>query len=427
LIGDAYKKKINVWPKISANDGPALRKFSDFLENCNAAMITIPYLSVLDGPDENQRILKKLPVHLVSRWSRIVDNWLSQDDEEIQSGLKENGATIKPKYPLFKEFCKFLQREDHIACKPVTSMRPWRDNCKKETRNRGGFGVGSRSFAARAGEEAKGSQEDKNSDQQVKEEDHRPKQDPKTIKCIYCKENHELDTCSKFKDIRLTERKSFIKIKGLCWGCLKWGHIRKNCKRRNTCTECKRVHPTCLHEFELKREDSNEDAKDSSGKRVSNCVEVRSTIITDDCGTHSLIVPVLLYHENNPGKKRMVYALLDDQSDACFVKETTVHAFGTSGPDVKLKLSTVPAEEVVCCQRISGLIVRGVNEETEIHLPKTYTRTIIPARTGQIPRCQTAERWTHLSVIAPKMIPYQNNVEVGLLIGLTCSKAIKPK
>ena len=123
----------------------------------------------------------------------------------------------------------------------------------------------------------------------------------------------------------------------------------------------------------------------------------------------------------------MVYALLDDQSDACFVKETTVHAFGTSGPDVKLKLSTVPAEEVVCCQRISGLIVRGVNEETEIHLPKTYTRTIIPARTGQIPRCQTAERWTHLSVIAPKMIPYQNNVEVGLLIGLTCSKAIKPK
>jgi hypothetical protein len=53
-----------------------------------------------------------------------------------------------------------------------------------------------------------------------------------------------------------------------------------------------------------------------------------------------------LYHENNPGKKRMVYALLDDH--ACFVKETTVHTLGTSGPDVKLKLSTVLAEEVVC-------------------------------------------------------------------------------
>jgi hypothetical protein len=59
----------------------------------------------------------------------------------------------------------------------------------------------------------------------------------------------------------------------------------------------------------------------------------------------------------------MVYALLDDQSDACFVKETAVHALGTSGPDVKLKLSAVLAEEVVCCQGISGLIVRGVNEE----------------------------------------------------------------
>ena len=240
----------------------------------------------MDGPGENQRILKKLPVHLVSRWSRIVDNWLSQDDEEIQSGLKENGVTNKPKYPPFKEFCKFLQREARIACNPETSMpmRPWRDNGRGDTRNRGGFGVGSRSFAAGVCEEAKGSQEDKNSDQQVKEEDHRPKQDPKTIKCIYCKENHELDTCSKFKDIRLTERNSFIKTKGLCWGCLKWGHIRKNCKRRKTCTECKRVHPTCLHEFEFKREDSNEDAKQKKAlESVSQIVskfEVQELLMT---------------------------------------------------------------------------------------------------------------------------------------------------
>ena len=222
--------------------------------------------------------------------------------------MKENGVTIKPKYPPFREFCKFLQREAHIACKPVTSMRPWRDNDQKDTYNLGGFAVGFRSLDA--GEEAKGSQEDRNSDRQAKEEDHRPKQGPKTTKCICCKENHEHDTCSKFKYIPLTERKSFIKTKGLCWGCLKLGHIRTNCKRRKTCTECKRVHPTCLHEFELKCEDSNEGEKESSGNRVSNCVEIPSTRITDDCGTHSLIVPVWLYHENSAGKKRMVYALL---------------------------------------------------------------------------------------------------------------------
>jgi hypothetical protein len=39
-------------------------------------------------------------------------------------------------------------------------------------------------------------------------------------------------------------------------------------------------------------------------------VEVASKRITDDRGTHSLIVPVWLYHESSAGKKRMVYALL---------------------------------------------------------------------------------------------------------------------
>lgn len=61
-----------------------------------------------------------------------------------------------------------------------------------------------------------------------------------------------------------------------------------------------------------------------------------------DHGTsHSLIVPVWLHHEENPESKIKVYALLDEQSDACFVKESTLNAIGMDGPDVQLELSTV--------------------------------------------------------------------------------------
>ena len=44
-------------------------------------------------------------------------------------------------------------------------------------------------------------------------------------------------------------------------------------------------------------------------------------------------------------KKLLTYALLDEQSDACFVKED-LGRFDVDGPEVELKLSTVLAEEV---------------------------------------------------------------------------------
>ena len=66
LVSHAYRKKIDEWPKISANDGTSLRRFSDFLEHCCTAMGQIKYLNVLDDLEENQKILKKLPVILLT-------------------------------------------------------------------------------------------------------------------------------------------------------------------------------------------------------------------------------------------------------------------------------------------------------------------------------------------------------------------------
>ena len=40
----------------------------------------------------------------------------------------------------------------------------------------------------------------------------------------------------------------------------------------------------------------------------------------DSSGMHSLIVPVWLHHRNDTNNRLLTYALLDEQSDACFVK-----------------------------------------------------------------------------------------------------------
>ena len=80
LVAEAYRKKINEWPKIPPNDGTSLCKFSDFLIHCQTAMNTVRYLKVLNDPDENQRMVRKLRRYLIDRWSREVDRWLNKDN-----------------------------------------------------------------------------------------------------------------------------------------------------------------------------------------------------------------------------------------------------------------------------------------------------------------------------------------------------------
>ena len=80
LVANAYRKKIGEWPKIPPNDGA--RQFSDFLVLCQTAMRTVKYLNVRDDPDENQRMVQKLPRYLIDRWSREVDHWLNRDEEQ---------------------------------------------------------------------------------------------------------------------------------------------------------------------------------------------------------------------------------------------------------------------------------------------------------------------------------------------------------
>ena len=61
--------------------------------------------------------------------------------------------------------------------------------------------------------------------------------------------------------------------------------------------------------------------------------------------SHSLIVPVWVHHESAPEEEVLVYALLDEQSDACFMKSTVANALNLEGMEVNLKLSTMLGEE----------------------------------------------------------------------------------
>ena len=138
LVSNAYRRKISEWPRILPKDGPGLRRFSAFLQHCHTAMHSIKYLEVLNDPEENQRMLRKLPNHLVSRWSRIVHKWIEDEREEGQGRealgppeVNNTNNAREAKYPPFKEFCRFLKTEARVACNPIISLQATKEEGSK--------------------------------------------------------------------------------------------------------------------------------------------------------------------------------------------------------------------------------------------------------------------------------------------------------
>ena len=110
-----------------------------------------------------------------------------------------------------------------------------------------------------------------------------------------------------------------------------------------------------------------------------------------------------------------------------FIKTSALKKLNVSAPEVHVKLSTVLAEEDITSEKIAGLVVRGVNKSTNICLPRTYRRDIIPARWSQIPRPETTCKWPHLRGIADNLMPCKEEIDVALLLGINSACGIKPR
>ena len=265
-------------------------------------------------------------------------------------------------------------------------------------------------------------------------------------KCPLCHRDHALERCHDFKKKRLEDRIEFIKAKGLCFGCLKSGHLSISCQSRLSCDECDKLHPTLLHSTgpirrRSKANTSNRPAEvpspinSSSGSSASNkeCANANASVCTSAFSSNgefitSMVVPVVLHHKDNPSVEMKTYALLDNGSDSTFIKSSTLRKLDVDGPQMTLKLNTMYGQSEIVVKKIEGLIVQHVTKTTApVALPKAYSRDFIPLKRNQIPTREIASKWPHLRQIKDQLLPLQKDMEVGLLIGCNCPKAIKPR
>ena len=395
-IAQAYKTELSRWPSIKPGDGPALRRFSDFLNHCRCAIETTKYLDSLNSADENQKLLKKLPRYLADRWNRIVDRWLFGTEADRE----EHGDLYVGTFPPFAEFSKFIANESRIACGP--GLIGISNSNEKIS-----YAENQRSKSARilATSTASGPSITSSASETATRKPY----------CNVCAADHFAEDCEMFRNMKIEERREVAKRKGFCFKCLRKGHLVKECRRTGSSLLFKDLPET-------KKSETKESKKSEEANAISYTIAVKN-----DEQFHSPIVPVVIYHKDQPSKAVKTYALLDNQSNACFITDTLVKQFDVRREAVSLNLTTMSETKPIDSEIVHGLVIRGVEEENEVVLPGAYTRTTIPVEQEQIPKPETVKVWPHLKDVAEKLQPFNNKWEVGLLIGFNCSAALLPR
>ena len=416
-ISEAFRTKLDAWPKVHNKDKKGLRNLSDFLLQCQAAAEEMEDLKILDDMREIKKITAKLPDWMVHAWNR-----------KIAKVKKDKG-----RYPKFKEFASFVGEESEILNDPILSSDPLSGQMPM---------AGMRQQNQR--------QKDSAQFQRTVFNTHQNELPKSSTDCLFCKrQNHTLNECRGFMRKQLTERKDYIKKEGLCFACLKRGHMSKQCTNRSDCKKCQKRHPTSLHDDERGEWKKQEDKKyptDLQANRLSpggqslsaqqqmvkeqekeeRNATCRKVFSRKENRLTSMAVPVFLSYEENPDHEILIYALLDTMSDSTFVLNTVAEDLQTSSESAILRLTTMTDSSVtVSCQKYSNLRVRGFRSEKTISLPVTYSRDHIPLDDDHIPTPETVRHWPHLSRLESLLVPRQD-CPVGLLIGYNCPRALAP-
>ena len=311
VVSEDYKKRLRNWRQINEGDSKGLREFSDFLIRCEEAMKSMKSMSELDSTQILQSISAKLPSYSGIKWWRFAHEAQVKDKKLVG----------------FKDFTNFVKQEAELANDPIFSPNvlkrerkrnsPTRDNNQLLNPTPQGGSDPSQSFATSTNL-AKGS-----------EQIQLPPTRVRPPLCPICEDKHFIAKCPTFIKATADKRFEMLKKLRLCFSCLKSNHVSS--EYRSTCDKCSKQHHTLLHGSTPKQSPSTGSprgppeqsqpqpppADESANSNATSTVNSTAGVLSS--ATTCRIVPVVLYHKDNPSNEVKTYALLDDASDTTFI------------------------------------------------------------------------------------------------------------
>lgn len=409
-IAEAYIKEALDWQTIKSEDGAALQSFALFLTGCSNAMTDISYMEDLDNTANIKALANKLPYKLKEIWRKSACDLQERTKKRVKFKDFVNFVNHQVKYilhPLYGNINETVTREpfrqkakpqyvETLKSKKVftTAVSPRTDNIIK---------TGNDKHAAL-------------NTQTV---------DAHSKPCVFCKgEQHCLSVCRKLKSKLHKEKIDFLRSKGLCFACLKHGHMSSSCKEKLQCQLCSRLHPTLLHmSFKVSQDETTKESCEQQSIS-SALVQMMKTVGVTGAGKEDCvlsIVPVRVKAKKGT-KAVTTYAFLDPGSSATFATESLINQLTVNGHNTSIMLRTMGNEAVVNTCVVKGLEISSLDGNQFIDLSEVYSQNTIPVTKDNIPCQEDIKRWPHLKDVKLPTI----QAEVGLLIGANVPKAMEP-
>ena len=234
-----------------------------------------------------------------------------------------------------------------------------------------------------------------------------------------------------FQSKPLKERFEILKRNKLCFRCCSLKrHTQNKCRETIKCDICnKSDHPSGLHvsNDQGPRKTSHDKGANVSEHNNRHGGEYQPSVIsscTHVCGDNRIyskscakIIQVYVYHENNPTQARIVYALIDDQSNYSLGKPEFFDSFNDNSEYVNFTLSPCSGKTSSSGRKGSNYVVEPLDHSVKIKIPSLVECTDIPNNRHEIPSPEVVANFSHLRDLASCIPPIDNDIQIELLIG----------
>lgn len=408
-IAEAYIKEALDWQTIKPEDGVALQSFALFLTGCSNTMTDIGYMEDLDNTANIKALANKLPYKLKESWRKSACDLQERTKKRVK----------------FKDFVDFVNRQVKYLLHPLYGNIKETTTSTKESLRQKSKQQHAEIFKPKKVFTTTIALPKIENDKQTTSKTQPVSVDASSKPCVYCNgEQHSLTVCKKLKSKQHKDKIDFLRSKGLCFACLKHGHMSSTCKQKLQCQECSKLHPTLLH---MTTKDSREETTKESCEQQSvssALVQTTENVGVTGAGKEDCvlsIVPVCVKAQKGT-KAVTTYAFLDPGSSATFATESLINKLNMNRRNVSISLRTMGNESIVNTHIVTGLEICSLDGNQFIELSEVYSQKDIPVSKDNIPRQGDVDCWPHLKEVRIPTV----QAEVGLLIGANVPKAMEP-
>ena len=412
IIAHAHITKIVEGPQIKNADVTGLSDLSVQMQNCALTLVQMGYEADVNSSDNLVKLVKRLPVHLQSKWAD-----------------RAGSLTLAGAEPTFMDLAGFVEEKALLANTMygrIVGATPDKERSSKPPpKVKPPLSKGS-TFATLS-------------------EDGPQANTASILICPLCTGQHRLWKCELMKAKSPEERKGFVRQARLCDNCLGSGHMAKDCRSKMRCqvNGCGWKHHTMLHVKKKSNGDStppNHPAvtpKETGTSTISGAGETGTSTIrgAGEAGTRTVsgagdtgrcgatesgkknvclrIIPVVVKGKDQDNTI-VTNALLDPGSDVTLCDASLMEKLQVHGRPKEFSLATVNGASDARKGFELSLSVRGLQMQEEIVLDRVWTVDTLCLPQGSPPTKEDTAKWPHLKGID---FPRTQSDKVSVLIG----------